>query len=98
MKNSLLPLICLSLCCCVITSAQAQVSFKEKPNKIEVEIDGQPFTTFHYGSDWPKPFLHPWRAASGLVVTRGFPLEKNAGESNDHRWHHSIWSRRTKKS
>ena len=56
MRNSLLPLVCLSLCC-VATSARAQVSFKEKPNKIEVEIDGRPFTTFHYGPDWPKPFM-----------------------------------------
>jgi hypothetical protein len=39
MRNSLLPLICLSLCC-VATSARAQVSFKEKPNKIEVESEG----------------------------------------------------------
>jgi hypothetical protein len=90
LKNSLLPLICLSLCC-VVTSARAQVSFKEKPNKIEVEIEGQPFTTFYYGPDWPKPFLHPLREASGLVVTRGFPLEINAGESNDHHWHRGLW-------
>lgn len=90
MRNSLLPLICLSLCC-VATSARAQVSFKEKPNKIEVEIDGQPFTTFYYGTDWPKPFLHPLREASGLVVTRGFPLETNAGESKDHQWHRGLW-------
>src|SRR5262245_1288730 len=90
LRNSMLPLICLSLCC-VATSARAQVSFKEKPNKIEVEIDGRPFTTFHYGSDWPKPFLHPLREASGLIVTRGFPLETNAGESNDHHWHRGLW-------
>jgi hypothetical protein len=90
MKNSLLSLIFLSLCC-VATSAQAQVSFKEKPNKIEVEIDGKPFTTFHYGPDWPKPFLHPLREASGLVVTRGWPLETTSGESNDHHWHRGLW-------
>ena len=90
LRNSLLPLICLALCC-VATSARAQVSFKEKPNKIEVEIDGRPFTTFYYGAEWPKPFLHPLREASGLVVTRGFPLETNAGESNDHHWHRGLW-------
>ena len=90
MRNSLLPLACLSLLC-VATSAQAQVLFKEGPNKIEVEIDGRPFTTFHYGPDWPKPFLHPLREASGLAVTRGFPLETNAGESNDHQWHRGLW-------
>jgi hypothetical protein len=76
---------------CAASSALAQVSFKEKPDKIEIEINGRPFTTFHYGSDWPKPFLHPLRDASGLAVTRGFPLETNAGESNDHHWHRGLW-------
>lgn len=87
--NRWIALICLALLCCV--STQAQVSFKEKPNQIEVEIDGKPFTTFHYGTNWPKPFLHPLRTSSGLIVTRGFPLEKNAGESNDHHWHRGLW-------
>lgn len=91
MRNKLLPFICLLLCCCALTSAQAQVVFKEKPNRIEVEIDGQPFTTFHYGPDWPKPFLHPLRTAAGLAVTRGWPLETNTGESNDHHWHRGLW-------
>ncbi len=90
MRNRLLPLICLSLCCAA-TSALGQVSFRENPNKIDIEINGRPFTTFHYGSDWPKPFLHPLREASGLAVTRGYPLETNAGESNDHHWHRGLW-------
>ncbi|HEX4948858.1 MAG TPA: PmoA family protein [Blastocatellia bacterium] len=80
--------ICLLLGC---VATQAQVVCKEAPNKITVEIDGTPFTTFHYGNDWPKPFLHPLRTASGVIVTRGFPLETSAGESNDHHWHRGLW-------
>jgi hypothetical protein len=73
------------------TSVQGPVTFTERANRIEVEINGKPFSTFHYGKDWPKPFLHPLRASSGTIVTRGFPLEKVEGESNDHFWHRGLW-------
>ncbi|MBA3441102.1 MAG: PmoA family protein [Pyrinomonadaceae bacterium] len=72
-------------------SVQGQVSFKQSPNKIDVEIAGKPFTTLYYDAKWPKPFLHPLRASSGTIVTRGFPLEKIEGESNDHFWHRGLW-------
>jgi hypothetical protein len=80
MMRRWIALVCLIM---LGTTAQAQVVCKASPNKITVEINGQPFTTFHYGNDWPKPFLHPLRTASSVVVTRGFPLETNAGESDE---------------
>jgi hypothetical protein len=79
-----------ALCLCAVTTL-AQVTFKPKDDQIVVEIDGQLFTSFHFAGKWPKPFLHPLRAPAGTVVTRGFPLEKNAGESNDHHWHRGLW-------
>src|SRR5262249_35679435 len=39
----------------------------------------------------PKPFLHPLRSASGKVVTRGFPMEKIAGEPTDHPHHRGVF-------
>ncbi|MEP7272989.1 MAG: PmoA family protein [Acidobacteriota bacterium] len=71
--------------------AQGRVSFKEGSQKIDIEIDAQPYATFHYEDNWLKPFLHTVRAASGTIVTRNYPLEKIPGESNDHFWHHGIW-------
>lgn len=67
------------------------VSFDAGAGKVHVSIAGSPFTTFHYGEQWDKPFLHPIRTASGLPVTRGFPLEKIEGESSDHVWHRGLW-------
>ena len=82
----------LRLCLFLLSATvSAQVVCKQSPNTITVEIDGQPFTTFHYGNDWPKPFLHPLRTTSGVSITRGFPLETIAGESNDHHWHRGLW-------
>ena len=60
------------------------------PDKIDIDIDGKPFTTFNYGTDVGKPFLAPLRSASGKIVTRHFPMEKVAGESNDHPHHRGL--------
>jgi len=72
-------------------AARAQVTFKPGKDKVDVEINGQPFTTFYYGGKWAKPFLHPLRASTGVKLTRGFPVEEVAGESHDHYFHHGLW-------
>jgi hypothetical protein len=61
------------------------------PDEIAVNVDGKPFTTFHYGSDAGKPFLAPLRSASGKIVTRRFPMENVPGESRDHLHHRGLW-------
>jgi hypothetical protein len=67
--------------------AVAQVEFRATPGKIEIAIDGKPFSNLYYGSEWAKPFLHPLRSVSGVVVTRGYPVEQIEGENQDHKWH-----------
>lgn len=69
----------------------AQVQFQQAADHIDISIDGKPFATFHYGEDSPKPFLAPLRTAGGIVVTRGFPMEKIEGESRDHPHHRGLW-------
>jgi hypothetical protein len=60
--------------------------------KIDISLTGKPFTSFYWGSDWDKPFLHPLRTPSGTVVTRQYPFVKDvAGERQDHPWHRGIW-------
>jgi len=52
---------------------------------IHVRIGGRPFTTYYFGPEAPKPYLHPLRSAAGTVVTRGFPMRTDIpGESTDH--------------
>jgi methane monooxygenase PmoA-like len=91
MTKVLIPLFFLLMLFYRGAATQAPVTFKERDNKIEIEINGKAFSTFHYGKDWAKPFLHPLRASSGTIVTRGFPLEKIEGESNDHFWQRGLW-------
>jgi hypothetical protein len=69
----------------------AQVRITQGENQITVDIDGKPYTTFFYGPDVPKPYLYPLRSASGVKVTRSFPMEKVAGESEDHPHQRSVW-------
>jgi hypothetical protein len=83
MRSSLL------LCLAAAASLSAQVRFA--PDEIVVNVDGKPFTTFHYGSEANKPFLAPLRSASGKIVTRHFPQEIVAGESHDHLHHRGLW-------
>lgn len=74
-----------------IARAAAPVEFVESPGKIEVRIGGQWFTTLHYGEQLDKPFFHPFRAASGAVVTRGYPVDPAPGETTDHPHHRGMW-------
>jgi hypothetical protein len=78
------------LCCCAAGwCLSAQVRFA--PEDVAVNIDGKPFTVFHYGTDANKPYLAPLRSASGKIVTRRFPMEEVAGESHDHVHHRGLW-------
>ena len=75
-------------------TAQAQtVKLTENKAKkqVDVTVDGQPFTSYVYWDDQKKPILYPLRTAKGTIVTRGYPLEKVAGERTDHPHHISSW-------
>jgi len=67
----------------------AQVRFAK--DLISVDVDGKPFTIFHYGAESGKPYLAPLRSASGKIVTRRFPMEEAAGDSRDHVHHTGLW-------
>jgi hypothetical protein len=68
-----------------------EVKLTKGDGTIAVEIDGKPFTTFYFGPDAPKPFLHPLRTATGKAVTRMFPMENKEGEARDHPHHRGLW-------
>lgn len=63
----------------------------EAHRRVDITIDGKPFTSYIYPEDMPKVALYPIRAASGTVVTRGFPLEPRPGERVDHPHHVGLW-------
>ena len=59
--------------------------------RVDVLVDGTPFTSYIYPTTLKKPTLYPLRAASGAVVTRGWPLEPRPGERVDHPHQVGLW-------
>src|SRR6059058_1950507 len=63
----------------------------EAERRVDVLVDGKPFTSYIYPTTLKKPTLYPLRTASGAVVTRGWPLEPRPGERVDHPHHVGLW-------
>src|SRR5512139_210829 len=59
--------------------------------RVDVLVDGQPFTAYIYPATLKKPVLYPLRSAKGTLVTRGFPLEPRPGERVDHPHQVGLW-------
>ena len=79
----------------VAARASAQPSVQVVPNeaaqRVDVTVDGKPFTSYIWPTTLKKPVLYPLRSAKGTVVTRGFPLEPRNGERVDHPHHVGLW-------
>lgn len=69
----------------------ADVKMNKQADRIDVSIDGKPFTTFYFGPETHKPYLHPLRTADGMIVTRSYPMENVEGEAKDHPHHQGVW-------
>ena len=87
----LLPILAL-----VATHAQAapngiQVIPDEPNRRVEITIDGKPFTSYIWPTTLKKPTLYPLIDDDGVTLTRGFPLQPRAGERIDHPHHAGLW-------
>jgi hypothetical protein len=68
-----------------------QVVANEAAKRVDVTIDGKPFTSYVWPDSLKKPVLFPLRTSAGTVVTRGFPLDPRPGERVDHPHHAGLW-------
>ncbi len=84
------------------TAARPLVEFKPSTGAIDVLVDGNPLTSYMHKIDpakpmaaggvlLTKPVLFPLRTPSGIIVTRGWPFEKIAGEKQDHPHHIGLY-------
>jgi len=75
--------------------AQARVAIRHDAAKSQyvVTIDGKPFTTYCYGSEFDdKPVFYPVIGPNGARVNREFPMVRDVtGESTDHPHHQSLF-------
>ena len=65
-----------------------KVEFATKDSTLDIRIDGQPFATYNFSRDLPKPFLLPVRTHSGVVVNRALDDTSDA----DHPHHKGVWN------
>jgi hypothetical protein len=68
-----------------------QVVADEAHQRVDITIDGTPFTSYVWPSTLKKPVLFPLIASDGIDVVRGFPLAPRPGERVDHPHHAGIW-------
>jgi Methane oxygenase PmoA len=59
--------------------------------RVDITIDGKPFTSYIWPTNIKKPVLYPVIDADGVTVTRGWPLQPRPGERTDHPHHDGIW-------
>src|ERR1700756_1281466 len=75
-------------------SASAQgvrVVANEAQRRVDVTIDGRPFTSYMWPTSLKKPVLYPLVSDEGITVTRGYPLDPRPGERVDHPHHAGLW-------
>jgi len=74
-----------------VPKARIDVTPNEAARRVDITIDGKPFTSYIWPTTLKKPTLFPLRTAKGTIVTRGYPLEPRKGERVDHPHHVGLW-------
>lgn len=73
------------------STSRVSVVVHEEERRVDIAIDGKPFTSYIWPTTLKKPVLYPLRTAEGTIVTRGYPLERGPGERIDHPHHAGLW-------
>ena len=61
-----------------VTSSPAEgvaVNVNEAAHRVDVTVDGKPFTSYLWETNQRKPVLYPLVAPDGTTVTRGYPFQ-----------------------
>jgi Family of unknown function (DUF6807) len=68
-----------------------QVTPDEAGRRVDITIDGKPFTSYIWPQTLKKPVLFPILDSDGVTITRGWPLAPRPGERTDHPHHDGLW-------
>ncbi|HET9486182.1 MAG TPA: PmoA family protein [Chryseosolibacter sp.] len=72
-------------------SKRFAIAENKAAKRIDVIVDGKPFTSYIYPDNLMKPVLYPLRTADGTLITRGWPMDPRPGERVDHPHHVGMW-------
>ncbi len=67
------------------------VGLTHEDESVNVAVGNDAFTTYFFGSEFARPYLHPLTGPSGSV-TRHYPMEDVPGEKQDHVHHRGCWA------
>src|ERR1039457_73088 len=94
-------LVTLALCSAAVTFAAGalaappakgvKVVAHEADRRVDITIDGAPFTSYIWPTSLKKPVLFPLIDDEGVTLTRGYPLNPLANERVDHPHHAGLW-------
>jgi hypothetical protein len=76
---------------CQTSRQGVEVVANEAEHRVDVRIDGQPFTSYIWPDSIKKPVLYPLKTSNGTDVTRGYPLDPRPGERVDHPHQVGMW-------
>ena len=68
-----------------------RVVANEAERRVDITMDGKPFTSYIWPTSLKKPVLYPLITDDAITVTRGYPLEPRPGERVDHPHHAGLW-------
>jgi hypothetical protein len=72
-------------------AAQVKVTPDEAHRRVDITVDGKPFTSLVWPASQMKPVLYPLVTDEGVTVTRGYPLAPLPNERVDHPHHAGMW-------
>ncbi len=93
-KTALLSAALLALAALPSTAVSqkgVQITPDAAHRRVDITIDGKPFTSYIWPTSIKKPVLYPIVDADGVTVTRGWPLAPRPGERTDHPHHDGLW-------
>ena len=75
----------------LVAASGVQVVANEAQRRVDITVDGQPFTSYLWPTTLKKPVLYPLITDEGVTVTRGYPLDPRPNERVDHPHHAGLW-------
>ena len=72
------------------SAKQSKLDLSDDGSCITINVENELFCKFEY-KKYAKPIIYPIQLKPSLPMTRNFPMQKVAGEANDHPHHMSLW-------
>ena len=72
-------------------SDHIRVTIHEEKQCVDIDVDGKPFTTYHWASEFRRPSLYPILSPRQNFITRGYPLDPRPNERIDHPNQVGMW-------